>query len=148
MWIVDAPSPSSSVPPSPGVHTVVPPFSMQNTHTHISTPQRAAPGSENQIAVPPFTNLGTGVSATQLPGANMSGRLSGVVSLTDILNILAKASGLSPGDPEATRRRRRRSSSSSLSRSYTDLPRPSAEIVRGSMDSGRRSGSMGATARR
>ncbi len=47
----------------------------------------------------------------------MSGRLSGVVSLTDILNLFAKASGLHPQDPEERRRQRRRSSSVSLGRS-------------------------------
>jgi hypothetical protein len=34
----------------------------------------------------------------------MSGRLSGVVSLTDILNLFARASGLQPSDPEEARR--------------------------------------------
>lgn len=57
----------------------------------------------------------------------MSGRLSGVVSLTDVLNLFARASGLHPGDPEETRRRRRQSSSSSV--------RPSIDSVRHSMDS-------------
>lgn len=47
----------------------------------------------------------------------MSGRLTGVVSLTDILNLFAKASGLSPHDPNETRRQRRRSSSASFRRS-------------------------------
>lgn len=101
------------------------------------------------VSGPPFTNPNAGISAAQFQGANLSGRLSGVVSLTDVLNVLARASGLSPGDPEATRRRRRRSSSSSLSRSFAEGTRPSAEIIRGgSMDAGRRSGSMGALGRR
>lgn len=42
----------------------------------------------------------------------MSGRLSGVVSLTDILNLFARASGLQPSDPEEARRARRGSSAS------------------------------------
>lgn len=149
MWIVDAPSPSNSVPPSPGAgHNFSPPFNMhQPSQSHGNAP---AGHRESITSTPPFTPLGPSlsVSAMQLPGAAMSGRLSGVVSLTDVLNILAKASGLSPGDPEATRRRRRRSSSSSLSRSRTDLGRPSADIVRGSMDEGRRSGSIGGGGRR
>ena len=45
----------------------------------------------------------------------MSGRLSGVVSLTDILNLFARASGLQPSDPEEARRARRGSSASSRS---------------------------------
>ena len=35
----------------------------------------------------------------------MSGRLTGVVSLTDVLNLFARASGLSPKDPEEERQR-------------------------------------------
>lgn len=132
MWIVDAPSPASSVPPSPGVHTVVPPFSSQNSGAGAS-------GRAGSNAVehhphptgPPYTNSGVAVSAGQLPGAGMSGRLSGVVSLTDVLNLFAKASGLAPSDPEEARRRRRRSSSSSL-RPSIDSVRPSAEMIRGS----------------
>ena len=62
-----------------------------------------------------------------MPGQHMSGRLSGVISLTDILNLFAKASGLHPTDPEEARRRRRGSSSSSRSG------------IRGSLDSARSS---------
>ena len=57
----------------------------------------------------------------------MSGRLSGVVSLTDILNLFARATGLHPTDPEEARRKRRGSSSSSRSG------------IRGSLDSARSS---------
>ncbi|KAK3055938.1 cell separation during budding [Extremus antarcticus] len=153
MWITEMDSPSTSVPPSPGLgYTVVPPFSMQNSSTHTAPAGRpdSARGSDPMVVSgPPFTNPNAGISAAQFQGANLSGRLSGVVSLTDVLNVLARASGLSPGDPEATRRRRRRSSSSSLRRSFAEGTRPSAEIVRGgSMDAGRRSGSMGASGRR
>ena len=55
----------------------------------------------------------------------MSGRLSGVVSLTDILNVFARATGLHPMDPEETRRQRRRSSSSSIARGSMDSARSS-----------------------
>lgn len=72
------------------------------------------------------TGPGAAVSAAQLPGQNLSGRLTGVVSLTDVLNLFARASGLSPKDPEEERQRRRRSSSSSL--------RPSMDSVRSSID--------------
>lgn len=47
----------------------------------------------------------------------MSGRLNGVISLTDILNLFARANGLNPHDPDEARRARRRSSSSSMRRS-------------------------------
>ncbi|KAK3718650.1 cell separation during budding [Vermiconidia calcicola] len=135
MWITEAPSsPSStSVPPSPGPgHHAQNPFSMQNTNSHISTPSRPGTGSDVQTPTTPFTNIGSAVSASQVPGANISGRLSGVVSLTDILNILARASGLSPGDPEASRRRRRRSSSSSTRPAQDGSVRASAEFMRSS----------------
>ena len=143
MWIVDAPSPASSVPPSPGIAHHVPPFSLQGPNDH-SSPLPARSGSTSAVATPstpsfPISvNPGVaGVSASQLPGAGMSGHLSGVISLTDVLNILARASGLSPGDPEATRRRRRRSSSSSL-RASIDAMRSSQELRRPSSASGRR----------
>lgn len=146
MWIIDAPSPSTSVPPSPGVgHHSVPPFSSQNSTPHPSPlPARTGSGSEalSTPGTPSFSlsiNPGVNsVSASQLPGAGMSGRLSGVVSLTDVLNILARASGLSPGDPETTRRRRRRSSSSST-RALADSVRASSEFMRSSGEIGRSS---------
>lgn len=59
-------------------------------------------------------SFSTAVPASSLPGARLSGRLVGVVSLTDILNTYARASGLSPADPNAFRTQRRRSSSSSM----------------------------------
>lgn len=70
----------------------------------------------------------------------MSGRLSGVVSLTDVLNLFARASGLSPTDPEELRKRRRRSSSSS-SRPNLESMRASTEFMRSSVDLGRSSSS-------
>lgn len=142
MWIVDAPSPSSSVPPSPGVHHVSPPFSPTNSgtlphHTPVTTPNRHGP-SENGLpsirhAPSESGNASVAVPAGTLPGTGMSGRLSGVVSLTDILNLFARASGLSPGDPEETRRRRRQSSSSSV-RPSMDSVRPSVEALRQSVE--------------
>ena len=56
----------------------------------------------------------------------MSGRLSGVVSLTDVLNLFALASGLHPTDPNDMRRQRRRSSSSSMVRGSLDSARSSS----------------------
>jgi hypothetical protein len=149
MWIVDAPSPSTSVPPSPGIAHHVPPFSMQSPNAH-SSPLPVRSGSTSEAVATPSTpsfpisvNPGVGsVSAGQLPGAGMSGRLSGVVSLTDVLNILARASGLSPGDPGEMRRRRRRSSSSSI-RAQADSVRASSEALRSSTDLGRSSSASG-----
>lgn len=139
MWMVDAPSPSASVPPSPGLTHAVPHLSNHNPttiqhNTPITTPTRSGSVSESMTPGPPYTSVNPAVSigAGQLPGASMSGRLSGVVSLTDILNLFARASGLRPSDPEETRRRRRQSSSSSI--------RPSMDSVRPSIDSVRQSG--------
>lgn len=143
MWIVDSPSPSASVPPSPGVYAVPPPFNASPTaSSHLSSPPRA--GSAEMAPTPPYTAMvpgpGHSVSASQLPGASMSGRLSGVVSLTDVLNLFARASGLSPTDPEELRKRRRRSSSSS-SRPNLESMRASTEFMRSSVDLGRSSSS-------
>ncbi|KAF2835852.1 hypothetical protein M501DRAFT_997532 [Patellaria atrata CBS 101060] len=103
MWIVDSPSPSGSGPATP-----------------VSTPAVLVPPSpyahSAPSAAPPFSATPSpSVSAAAMPG--MSGHLSGVVSLTDILNLFARASGLSPLDPNETRRQRRRSSSSSVRKS-------------------------------
>lgn len=86
MWIVDAPSPASSAPPTP-------------------TAKSAAPALD--AAAP-------SVPAASLPGQHMSGKLSGVISLTNVLNVIARASGLAPRDPGEARRLRRGSSSSSV----------------------------------
>lgn len=61
----------------------------------------------------------------------MSGRLSGVVSLTDILNLFARASGLHPTNPEEARRQRRGSSSSARSGVGISGFRGSEDSVRG-----------------
>ncbi|KAF2166332.1 hypothetical protein M409DRAFT_66782 [Zasmidium cellare ATCC 36951] len=141
MWIVDAPSPNTSVPPSPGPHHAAPSPSSHHSspniqhNTPITTPSRQGSVNEQMTPGPPYTSVNPGVSISsgQLPGATMSGRLSGVVSLTDILNLFARASGLHPGDPEETRRRRRQSSSSSVRPSF-DGGRPSMESLRVSQD--------------
>ncbi|NJR31364.1 hypothetical protein HC762_01105 [bacterium] len=56
-----------------------------------------------------------------------------MVSLTDILNLFARASGLHPTDPNELRKGRRRSSSSSMRKSgeLGIRPRPSGESNRG-----------------
>ena len=116
MWVVDSPSPSSSGPPTPAATPAV-------LHNPLHSPAFQAS--------PPFTPSSTSpsVSASALPGTHMSGRLSGVVSLTDILNLFARASGLNPSDPSETRRHRRRSSSASFVRGSLDSRR--SESVEG-----------------
>lgn len=159
MWIVDEPSPASSVPPSPGVHHhAAPPPNLQGpsstTTAHITTSPTTVNGRPASVSDftpgPPYTstNSGVSVSAAQLPShGSSSGRLTGVVSLTDILNLFARASGLSPGDPELVRRRRRRSSSSSI-RPSTDGVRPSAEFMRAAIGGGEPRRSPSASSRR
>ena len=56
---------------------------------------------------PNSPSLSPAVPASAMMGARMSGRLSGVVSLTDVLNSFAKSTGLRPTDPSAQRARRR-----------------------------------------
>lgn len=104
MWLVESPSPASSAPPTP----TIPPANM------------------SQFSVPPVT---PSLSAAALPGSRLSGRLTGVISLTDILNLFARSSGLSPVDPNEARKQRRRSSSSSHRMSF-DIPRSSFELRR------------------
>ena len=147
MWIVDEPSPANSVPPSPGGHHSMPPLSLHSS-TGSSINGRPLSISDSSSALSyasASTGTGVAVSAAQLPGQGMSGHLMGVVSLTDILNLFARASGLSPGDPEEQRRRRRRSSSTSLRQSRASMEgiRPSAEVMRASGELGRSSSTAG-----
>lgn len=117
MWIVESSSPS----PSPGTTPLATPsVSSANLHSPLASahaPSSSTPASPSLAAFP-------AVSAASLPGARISGRLTGVVSLTDILNLFGRQSGLNPLSPHDQRDRRRRSSSSSL--------RPSIDSVRGS----------------
>lgn len=118
MWVVDSASPASSGPPTPALtpSIVVPPSPVTPLPAMISS----GPIPVNSTS--PTHLAGTGavapaISASAISGANLSGRLSGVVSLTDILNLFARASGLQPHDPDEARRARRRSSSSSMRQS-------------------------------
>lgn len=124
MWIVDSPSPSPSAPPTPS-----------STHSSISHLSFSLPSQQ-----PPLVSLSSNpsVNASPFPGSSLFGRLSGVVSLTDILNLYARASGLHPGDLEDMRRKRRGSSSSSVSVSGSWGGGGGRE-VRGSLDSARSS---------
>ncbi|KAG5930568.1 hypothetical protein E4U42_006656 [Claviceps africana] len=80
------------------------------------------------IGSPPSTGGPSGPTAA-MPGACLSGKLIGVISLTDVLNIFAKFAGLNPADPGEQRARRRRSSSSSI-RPSLDSSRPSIDFRR------------------
>ncbi|KAM4062274.1 CBS domain-containing protein [Hirsutella rhossiliensis] len=109
MWIVESASPSPSAPATP-----------------LLAPQSYVTGAPATTAAPPSPVPSMAVSASALAGARLSGKLSGVISLTDILNIFAKFTGLHPTDPGEQRARRRRSSSSSV--------RPSLDSSRASFD--------------
>ena len=89
-------------------HDTSPMSNHANSYVHAPHVQPLSPPGV-PLAVSPS------IPASALPGARLSGRLVGVVSLTDVLNLFARASGLHPADPAETRSRRRRSSSSSLS---------------------------------
>ena len=135
LWITDAASPSSSGPPTPSNHhaTLAPTSSHKSWLSaasgdyHSTSPPPSSPAS---TVIAPSTNApfvtpaGPSVSASALPGAKISGRLVGVVSLTDILIRFAKASGLETADPSEIRTGRRRSSSSSMRKSIDLGPRP------------------------
>lgn len=120
MWIVQPPSPGSSTPATPLMTptTTAPPFSgfPASPSLHAISPPSLNHGP---LTGPQYNTHSSSahstISATAIPGATLSGRLSGVISLTDVLNLIAKASGLNPHDPgEAREMRRRRSSSTSL----------------------------------
>ncbi|KAI0969055.1 hypothetical protein F4678DRAFT_440797 [Xylaria arbuscula] len=111
MWVVESASPSPSTPSTPSL----PPTVFVSNSTPSSQPAVAGTHYPSQS-----------VPASALPGSSLSGRLTGVVTLTDILNLFAKSTGLNPSDPSEQRARRRRSSSSSI--------RPSLESSRASID--------------
>ncbi|KAJ0295687.1 hypothetical protein COL5a_011862 [Colletotrichum fioriniae] len=115
MWVVESASPSPSAPATP---------LLAPTTSSVLVP---GIGSAPQSPLP--TQVSHVVPAAAMPGAHLSGRLTGVISLTDILNMFAKSSGLRPSDPGEQRARRRRSSSSSM--------RPSLDSSRPSLDSRR-----------
>jgi hypothetical protein len=90
------------------------------------------------------------VSAASLPGARISGRLVGVVSLTDVLILFARAGGLlDVVDPAELRMRRRRSSSAASVRKSLDLgPRPALQgsALRSSGELSRKPSGLGSEA--
>ncbi|KAK9470498.1 uncharacterized protein V1510DRAFT_422870 [Dipodascopsis tothii] len=102
MWIVQPPNaakpPPSPVPASPVGGLAAP------------QPHAAAPPA---AAAPPSPVPSPSVHS------RLGGRLIGVVSLTDILNLLARTAGGDSADPHEARRQRRRSSSSSTRSSFS-----------------------------
>jgi CBS domain-containing protein len=117
MWVVESASPSPSAPATPLLAPTVP---IPGTSTG------PAPQSPPPLPSSAISSAMSSVPAAALPGASLSGRLTGVVSLTDILNLFARSTGLHPSDPGEQRARRRRSSSSSV--------RPSLDSARASVD--------------
>ncbi|KAM3086380.1 cell separation during budding [Clarireedia jacksonii] len=110
MWVVESASPSPSAPATPSLQSAV-----------IAQPLSGS--------VPPSPSF-PAVSAAALPGARISGRLTGVISLSDILNLFARTSGLNPKSPDESRARRRRSSSNSVRPSLDGLSRSSIDLRR------------------
>lgn len=116
-----ASSTSTSTTPTPPLSATPPP-----SHTGTTSPPQSNPPVPPNYQNPHHPSAPTiphqsptltpTISASSLPGsgARLSGHLVGVVSLTDILNLYARASGLHPSDPNETRKQRRRSSSSSI----------------------------------
>ncbi|EHY55811.1 cell separation during budding [Exophiala dermatitidis] len=128
LWITDPTSPLSSGPPTPSIHssTLAPTSSHSSSISAASGVPAAAAVSSPSDQSPFITPSGPSISASSLPGARISGRLVGVVSLTDILILFARASGMGEvADPNEIRMRRRRSSSSSVRKSFDLGPRPS-----------------------
>lgn len=129
MWIVDAPSTASSSSSTSTTSTPQITSAATLTSTVLSAPPHSPSTSSSTNTVQQHPSLYSGptaVSASSLPGQHMSGRLSGVISLTDVLNLYARAWGLSPQEPDEARRRRRGSSSSSV-RVSTDSARSSSQ---------------------
>ncbi|KAI5925636.1 sds23/moc1 [Camillea tinctor] len=111
MWVVECASPS---PSAPGTPSLGPTVLMPNTPS----------SSQTSLIGTHFPSVQASAS-----GSHLSGRLTGVVTLTDILNLFARTTGLNPSDPNEQRARRRRSSSSSV-RPSLDSSRPSLDIRR------------------
>ncbi|KAH7243187.1 hypothetical protein MRS44_002398 [Fusarium solani] len=131
MWVVESASPSPSAPATPLMgpqgftSTAAPP--PPAAQPAPSAPANPTPPSPIVAAAIPASPVPTSaVPASAMAGARLSGRLSGVISLTDVLNMFARSTGLNPSDPGEQRARRRRSSSSSV--------RPSFESSRASID--------------
>ncbi len=116
MWIVEGENPSQGNTPS------IPQISNPSVFTAPSPPVAVGGAS------PPINPAFPSISAAAFPGARISGKLTGVVSLTDVLNLFARQSGMVTQDPSEERQYRRRSVSVSSTNSRS---------ARASMDGGR-----------
>ncbi|RMZ84281.1 hypothetical protein DV738_g788, partial [Chaetothyriales sp. CBS 135597] len=137
VWVTESMTPSSSGPPTPSLPSAT--LSLPSAHNSSISPGP----SHHYIAPPPIFVADSGgvadsllkspfsptagplISASSFPGQRLSGKLVGVVSLTDILILFARAGGLHAADPNEVRMSRRRSSSSSMRLSVDLGPRPS-----------------------
>jgi hypothetical protein len=148
MWVVDSPSPASSGPPTPAIQPAIPTTQVSASTLPTSATPASVPAPINTSGTttsgPPSATHHSFPYATHGTSAStLSGRLAGVVSLTDILNLFARASGLHPLDPAQVRRARRRSSSASIRRSMESsrsesVSSATGEVSRSGSVSGRR----------
>ena len=103
MWIVGNDLAPGTISPPTSSTSNTTPSTPSTPHLPTSTPLIAiSPASTPLVATPPSL---------------MMGRLQGVASLTDILNLFARVEGLKPANPNEARMNRRRSSSSSTTTS-------------------------------
>ena len=103
MWIVSNDHVSGTVSPPTNSTSNTSPTTPLTPHLPTALPHVA------------ISQASTPLGAT--PPSLMMGRLQGVVSLTDILNLFARVEGLKPANPNEARMNRRRSSSSSTATS-------------------------------
>ncbi|RMD39286.1 hypothetical protein DV735_g5841, partial [Chaetothyriales sp. CBS 134920] len=127
VWVTEPMTPSSSGPPTPSLASasLTPlahsPSISSPSHHYIPPPSifvADSGGAGDSLPKSPFT-------ASSFPGQRVSWKLVGVISLTDILILFARAGGLHAADPNEVRMSRRRSSSSSMRPSVDLGPRPS-----------------------
>ncbi|KAL2268099.1 hypothetical protein VTJ83DRAFT_2945 [Remersonia thermophila] len=109
-------------PPPPPASSSAAAASSSSISPSSALPSSPAAATAATVAAPTIIPSG-------FPGARLSGRLTGVVSLTDILNLFAKSSGLRPLDPAEQRAARRRRSSSASVRPSLDGGRPSVDYT-------------------
>lgn len=144
MWIVQPPSPASSTPATPSTSNPPPPpppTSILSSYSSTSAIHTQTASMGPPYTTSPPANAGTALSANAISASNLSGRLIGVISLTDVLNLFARASGLNPHDPGEIRQMRRRSSSASMTRRSMESNR-SESVGAGSSVAGSRRGSV------
>lgn len=131
------PTPPTTTPSSTGPTQNHTPSTTTGTSALGTSPSSIPPPSLGPAASAAVAGTGTGtVIPTGFPGARLSGRLTGVVSLTDVLNLFAKSSGLRPADPAEARAMRRRRSSSASVRPSLEGVRPSLSALEGQFGGG------------